>query len=535
MNKKHLQDPRIILLLILLVAFLIRIYFFDSNREGSPDPYHHAKIAESMMQGEFKLKGRFWSPWWPATPPLYPFIMALTTFGTGNLFLSGKIVSLIAGVAVIPITYLLWRKLESKEVALLAAWLVAVNSYSHYLSIHTYRDTLFLFFSMLAFLLFYKVKEDRKWPYKLGLVLGMATLTRHEGFILMVVFLLTFIYRERKLNRQVGYFIMVFLLIVLPWHVYRYAETGVLVPPIIIEELGEKGRTGLGWIAGIGRLITLPLLILFLVGAFLTLKKKEKYLPLYLFIILFSVAHMWFVSSPLNLPRYALPLSPIMLGWASIGILSIIQRVSTGGRNIILAGVLILTFMAGLVSFSEAESKENSWEVISDAMTWFDLNSESDAVILAGEDDNVFGYFTKKRIIGYNDMDTGANILYRNGYPAETAFFNLLVNENIRYVVTYDTTHPWAYEGFYGGQTQQIFQNFQPMERIFDYRSFNIAPNIEELEFKFMPSKTLPYRVTFNLTTSTTSKKVKITFNPLKKFEKRNQTIHLYKINWEYF
>jgi 4-amino-4-deoxy-L-arabinose transferase-like glycosyltransferase len=78
---------------------------------------------------------------------------------TADLLLGGKIISLLAGIATIPIAYLLWEKIESEKVALLASWLLAVNITAWYHSMHVFRDSLFLFLTTSSFFCFFTPKR----------------------------------------------------------------------------------------------------------------------------------------------------------------------------------------------------------------------------------------------------------------------------------------------------------------------------------------------------------------------------------------
>jgi 4-amino-4-deoxy-L-arabinose transferase-like glycosyltransferase len=254
-NYKHvtkitgLLNKHLILIGITLFALAIRLYFFKNTQaESVQDCYWLAKLAERILHGEYTIAGVFYG----AVQPLYPFLMGILSLVTNDFFLSGKIISIVAGTATIPIIYLLWGKLESRGVALLAAWLVAVNMTAWYHSIHVFRDALFLFLCTLSFFLLFKARENFKWLPVLAFVLGLATLTRGEGYVLTISLVLAFSYWKRgyisgkaKLTKQrlryILFFVIIYIAVICPWVLYQ---------SVVIQEfisIREKTTHFNGW------------------------------------------------------------------------------------------------------------------------------------------------------------------------------------------------------------------------------------------------------------------------------------------------
>jgi 4-amino-4-deoxy-L-arabinose transferase-like glycosyltransferase len=190
---------------------------------------------------------------------------------TGDLFWSGKLVALAAGVLAVPATYLLWSRIESGRVGLLAAWLLAVNWVAWYHSAHAFRDTLFLFLSILSLYLLYRARDDLRFLPLLGLSLGLATMTREEGYILTVSAILALGYWKRDdlrrewSRREVLYaslFLLAFMGVIYPWHHYRSVETDSVFPMFSKHEVETWGHAGLGWIPSLLGSVSIPLSVL---------------------------------------------------------------------------------------------------------------------------------------------------------------------------------------------------------------------------------------------------------------------------------
>jgi hypothetical protein len=483
--KKNLQDyihEHWVLIGITLLAFLVRIYFFKNNQvEDGQDSYVLASLSKNiLMQGEYEIRGRFID----YIQPLYPLLVALLTLITRDFFLSGKIISLVSGVAAIPVVYLLWKKLESKEVALISSFLFAFNHAGWYYGIHTYRDSLFLFLSALAFLLLFLARDDKRWLIWLSIVLGLATLTRGEGYLLAVSFALAYFYWERGVILKITKPVAIYLLIAAPWQIYKYTVTGSLIPEKLVKEASLYGHMGLNWINSIVMSLS-PVLVLFLLlGIFLSRGDYKKYLPFYLFVLIFSLAHMW-SRFRVETVRYTMPLLPIFLGFAAVGIWAAVSKIKSPDNYLKYLILMVAAF--GYLGYNgelitPSTCHEDIFEVVKDVSTWIDENTAKGDVIAVGSP-VFYEYYVDREI-----MDTGRinDYLDYSDNPME-AFFGFLIHENVSYFVAFDSLSPSSYSA----------TRFLAME--FDVHTYN-------------------------------SQGFKINLVPVGKFEKNCQTVYLYKV-----
>lgn len=422
------QIPRIVLL-ITFVGLLLRLYYFDTAPvEIYGDPYAFSMISEGMLQGKLALEGIWGSRLWPTIQPLYPFLMALLSKVTGDFILSGKIISLLAGVATIPLVYLLWNTLDSKEVAVLASGLVAVNYAHWFYSVHALRDVLFLFFVLLSFLLFYQLPIHPKRLSWLALSLVLATFTREEGYLLAISLAFAYVYWKRKkiLKKQykVVPSVILYLAPILIWNLYKYAKTGSILPSFVRLEIRyHEAHGGIHAISQAISSISLPIFLIALAGIYLTHRqgKREltlKYLPILSFILFDFLAMAWFeapnilVLFPLmglnedflffHDVRRAIASASLLIGFFSIALISFSKWITRSNRlkACILCGALASYFALSFAIVHRAESQPEPYWATKEAMEWFNSHSAPGDKILAGEDRNVYGYYTDRQVIG---------------------------------------------------------------------------------------------------------------------------------------
>ncbi len=506
---KRFVSNNLVLIAITIFAFAIRLYFFrNSGFDNNQDGYWLVKLAKGILNGNYTIGGRFWN----AVEPLYPFLIRILAVVTGDYLLSGKVISLFFGTVAIPVIYLFWNKLESKEVAILTSILVSINYVAWQMSLHVFRESLFLFLCSLSFLLYLLSLDDLKWIPWLAFTLGFATLARSEGFLLALSIGISILILNRasllshkkaeeyleKIHafRKSG---LIYILVSVPWYLYSYIQTKEIIPSHVLWEVQRSGSLGVSWISVVKNMSTMPLFVLSILGIVLTLKRKEEYLPFYLFVVLSSIPHMWF-SGVATYPRYALPLLPLILGWTSITLVVIINKLPkeiTKLKFVFLFLILLFLFTQSFRIVSETETKPEPLEVIRDAMFWFNANTEKEARIIGG-DDAIYGYYTPKHDIptGYLNMYTAIYLklgkidldtYHQQPYLPVIAF---MIEKDTHYLIAYDSITPWFFD-----PTKMLKDDFGLHQFILKNKS--------------------------------------VILSPLKRFEKNDQIVYIYRVDWE--
>jgi 4-amino-4-deoxy-L-arabinose transferase-like glycosyltransferase len=512
-------SPRDFLLPLLLGALLLRLFYLrNTGAESSQDSYWLAGLAKDLLVGQFEITHRFAS----GVQPLYPLLMGLLSLLLGDLLFAGKVLALLGGMAAVPLTYLLWREIESEEAALFTAALLAVNFWAWYYSLHVFRDTLFLSFSLLALLLFYRRDRDPRALPLLGLTLGLGTLTRGEGYFLALALLLSLLFYRLHSGKEALWKggwkaallgLLLFSLTTLAWQGYVYTASGEVLPSRTIEETAAKGHAGLGWITRLADLTTLPFLLLALVGLWASREKLRDHLPLLLFLLTLSLPHMWFHEAN---PRYALPLLPILLGWATLGLFRYLPSLPGGGKRTVpaaLSALLVLSLFHSAFAMAEIERKGDAYAVVRDAMAWFNDHAEPGSTLLVG-DEKTYGYYTDYPLLDFPRIDPYLLALQRRGVkrPLEST----LITEGIRYVVVYDSLTPWLYPA-----TAKLGEVFAVHRYRIPYQIVVPSTPLRELEHG--------EKVRFAISRPVERE---IAFVPLRKFEANGELVVLYQVQF---
>lgn len=222
--------------LIILVGFIVRTIKFGDPAVGT-DVSAFATLGKSLIEngsysyGENYNMGVFF-------PPGYPVFIGLINLLVDNLFISAKLVSFISSLATIPVFYLLGKELYNEEAGLFAAFAYAVYPLSIILGVYGNSDALFFFFFFLALYIFLQsLKKDSFFiSLFLGIIAGLATITRPEGmFLFALPFLQIFGVFGRKplsIKRDIVKILIILsiaIMIISPYMVFIKSYTGKFV------------------------------------------------------------------------------------------------------------------------------------------------------------------------------------------------------------------------------------------------------------------------------------------------------------------
>lgn len=308
--------------LILLIGALVRIYGMMTLSLGEWDERFHALVAKNLMNDPLhpilisenlvKLDPNDWSMChiWLAKPPLALWTMALSLkiFGINELGL--RLPSLLFSMISIYLTYAIGKKLFNEKVALIAAFLYAVNGLLYEINIGLlsgdHVDTLLhlLFQSSIYFVLHYSNLSSQKLGIILGILIGLAFLTKWTMALLIWTVLAAYFlatHRKRSLSIILSMsFIAIF--ISLPWVLWIFSQfpkeayqmmQGLIHPvTTVIQNHDGSWYYYLNSIRiNINELVYLPLILL-MVRSFRHLNNEKLLLMFWIFIplILLSIS-----------------------------------------------------------------------------------------------------------------------------------------------------------------------------------------------------------------------------------------------------
>lgn len=243
------RQPLIIITLILLVgsAFFIRLENFKNSGARTIDEvvyyrmavqveekglsgYHTIPYAKELTQRGRDLPPYFFQPIFKH-PPLFTFSNMLILKMFGKHAWTAVFVSLLCGVLLIPLAYLLsqiitkdWRS------SLFAAFLVWMDPAILISSQKIWMDSMIAFFTLIAVYSFIKASVTQRNIYFIfsGIALGLGMNTKYTAGLPIVAFLLYALLYDRNLFRSKSFcwaigipFLMLFPWIFWNWLIYR--------------------------------------------------------------------------------------------------------------------------------------------------------------------------------------------------------------------------------------------------------------------------------------------------------------------------
>ena len=121
-------------------------------------------------------------------PPFYSFTIAAFALVTGSEEIAGRVVSLLAGIALPVLVYAIARQMYGLTVARIAAFLVAVSPFLIATSANVMTESLYLALLFGAIVLALRLLATFDWrdAAALGIAFGLAYLTRPEGVVIGV-------------------------------------------------------------------------------------------------------------------------------------------------------------------------------------------------------------------------------------------------------------------------------------------------------------------------------------------------------------
>ncbi len=230
------KNKNIILLGIVIIGFLFRLYFFQTYPYISFDGTEYARLGKNLIErGVYAFGSNNLDNTGVIFPSGYPIFIGLMNLFFQDLFISGTVVSMLAGILSIYLIYLVAKELFGLEAGLFAAFSLAVCPPIADFSAKIMAESLFIFFILSAFLLFIKnIKSQSNFKsIFLGIAIGFIFLTKPEGapFILLPLLYFYFARKNGKENLKkiiAGSLLsMIFLFAVIsPYLIFLKNKTG---------------------------------------------------------------------------------------------------------------------------------------------------------------------------------------------------------------------------------------------------------------------------------------------------------------------
>lgn len=347
-----------LIILVLCVGSILRLWGLGEAGFNSDEAVYAGQAA--VLFGHEQLREHF--SIFRAHPLLFQFIVSnVYSFSFGDV--QARVVSVIFSIATIFATYLLGSLVCSRNTGLVASSLLALMPYSVIVSRQAILDVPLTFFSVISifFLARFLTENGQRWLHLAGVSIGLATLSKEVGILLLPVVLIATVWARMLSLRNLCISFALFAVTVLP-----YPVSMLLNQPFSISNsyfLWQLSRPP-------NHLPTyfLDILIqyagyLFLavaaIGALFLIRRRNRVasvLLLGLFIPL-GFLQLW----PVKLFPYLLPIIPVLSVLAGYGF-TCLQKRSYRFRVLGLAlAILILSFFA-YSSTSAVLFGTNPWE-----------------------------------------------------------------------------------------------------------------------------------------------------------------------------
>lgn len=228
-------------------AFFIRLENFKNSPNRSIDEIVYYRMGKQILeQGlsgyntipygqELAASGRplpqyFFEPLFKH-PPLFTFLAALSMRLFGSVLVSAEYVSLLFGVLLIPLGYILATILFNRRVALVSAFFLWLDPVTIMCSQKVWMETTITFFTLLSAVFFAKgIKSNKDWFFILsGISSGLAVNTKYPAVLITMAFVFYALFHNKDLFRGRKFQISLALPFasLLPWMYWNHQVYGL--------------------------------------------------------------------------------------------------------------------------------------------------------------------------------------------------------------------------------------------------------------------------------------------------------------------
>ena len=403
---------------VLLVAFIIRLYYFfyTYNQSLWWDEAEYMSMANNILYGiPFDFN--------PQRPILFPLLITLFLWigeGAVRFF-----IVFLPSLGVVILTYLLGKEIYDKKVGLIASFIISIFWSILFDSTRIHADVIGLFLSLFGIYLFWKgyVANKSVKLISLGFLFMILAFMVKVNMILALLTVLIFLIVTEKLEflkEKILWKSLIWLFIpLIPFFVYNHIKFGTILPFIqgYVDpaSLTSKFQSSFNWsilkfiyiytyefffaLFILGVLFVLFNLVL---GFDLIYKEKNLKLKSDLFSILVVVtvmSYFIFVERWNAEPRWLILMAPFMFFIIGRGILDVFNYIKIDKKVIF----IIIVFVLFLGSYPHLKyndelikTKKTSYEPVKLAGLWIKEHSNKNDIILSKSPTQITYYAERK-------------------------------------------------------------------------------------------------------------------------------------------
>jgi len=311
---------------VILLIIISRSLFINYNFAEWGDSYHYIKAGEYITKFSYPKEEK--------RLPLYPLVISLGSL-TPNPIVFARYINFIIFVLSILLTYdISYRVFKSQTASFLTVLILAFNPLFFYWSLRIMAINLLALLVIVS--VWIKVRLRSKYKYLvLGLLSGLAFLTRFDGLLLFFSFAFVLLYKRRFLD--LVKLSSASLVTVSPWLLRNQIMFGSFYKSNYFSELSQfsYGLTdAMVWLATVLFLFCAPY-----IWSFLTKKVSIKLVdPVWItyFLLIIILNFLW----PAAVPRLFVPVLPII----SVSIVGLLLIVNLEKKEVKKGLFLILAF-----------------------------------------------------------------------------------------------------------------------------------------------------------------------------------------------
>jgi len=457
-----LDNVYLFLLIIGGVALIVRLAFLHTEIPLSSDNFIYFRSAVDMTLGETEIFYRESNSGWPGF-----LSIIFSTFQSTNFMdymALQRYVSVILSVITIIPVYLLGKQFFAKQYALLGAAIFVLEPRIIQNSLFGITEPLYILTIVLA--LVFLLKNTDKFTCLSFALIGLATLIRFEGIILLPAFSIIYFLYQKDVKKKIPlYFclVLIFVIILLPTSVLRMQEnyddgfTGKIIQNIEHEAYSEKGEyVGITSLVASGienlfRFLALSMvsyLIFFVpLGIMLLIKnnkKQDKALLIIGFSLLIPAVYSYALASD---SRFLFPLYPLFCIASIYTIKKIFERFH---REKILSIIIISSFVVISVYYLDVKDVDVEHELEAYNMAKL-ITDRAEGIYLYGEESGYLG------LVKLNQIDE---------FPVNSDEYHPSGPIQIR--ATFDTMNEYIEHAKIGGVTHLVLDGGDRSPKLFN-------------------------------------------------------------------
>lgn len=397
---------KIFLIIILMIAFVLRLKYFNINTAIWWDE------AEYLVMAKDFAFHPSWVSWSAVRPMLLPLIWSFFfKIGLGETTIR-FFTEFIPSVLLVFVIYLLGKEIYNKKIGLISSFIYSVFWLSLFLTARLLTEQISMLFGFLSIYLFWKgyiKKENTYYIYLSGIFIIIATLFRFPTGVLIVPVVLFSLIRDRMSflkNKHIWLTIVITTLVtVVPYVIWNLIRFKKIFPAFQFYITNETHSAIHQFSSPAYYILSYPLnylnwllLVFFIIGLILILinivlgfdiiirQKNKKYnkdffmllwilIPFLSFIFVYKYAE----------PRYLLMTIPPILFLTSKGLITSYNYLKKYNKLIAIIFIFGVLIFAGFSQYKEGKDlidiKKNTYLQVKQAALWIKENTPEDTTV----------------------------------------------------------------------------------------------------------------------------------------------------------